>query len=103
MSLSLSSSTPLSLSFSLFLLSAELGDYDPVGHPTGYVSEFRFISNQVRADTYIYCIMCDVHVCAIVHTVICNTVELHSVLLRSIIFQCVTFKGFMPTCESCIP
>ncbi|XP_019850847.1 PREDICTED: tyrosine-protein phosphatase non-receptor type 4-like [Amphimedon queenslandica] len=31
---------------SAFALQAELGDYDPVGHPPGYVSEFRFISNQ---------------------------------------------------------
>jgi hypothetical protein len=33
---------------SAFSLQAELGDHDPVGHPPGYVSEFRFISNQVR-------------------------------------------------------
>ena len=30
----------------MFFFSAELGDYDPRRHSPGYVSEFRFISNQ---------------------------------------------------------
>jgi hypothetical protein len=30
----------------LLLFSAELGDYDPVRHSPGYVSEFRFLSSQ---------------------------------------------------------
>ena len=29
-----------------FCVSAELGDYDPRRHSPGYVSEFRFLSNQ---------------------------------------------------------
>lgn len=28
------------------MITAELGDYDPRRHSIGYVSEFRFISNQ---------------------------------------------------------
>jgi hypothetical protein len=28
------------------LVAAELGDYDPVRHSPGYVSEFRFLSSQ---------------------------------------------------------
>ena len=31
----------------LILFSAELGEYDPKEHTMGYVSEFRFIPNQV--------------------------------------------------------
>ncbi len=30
----------------LLLFLAELGDYDPVRHSPGYVSEFRFLSRQ---------------------------------------------------------
>jgi len=30
----------------LLLFLAELGDYDPVRHSPGYVSEFRFLSSQ---------------------------------------------------------
>ena len=29
------------------LFAAELGDYDPTMHTDGYVSEFRFVPNQV--------------------------------------------------------
>lgn len=29
-----------------FILSAELGDYDPRRHSPGYVTEFRFLANQ---------------------------------------------------------
>lgn len=29
-----------------FSVSAELGDYDPRRHGPGYISEFRFVSNQ---------------------------------------------------------
>lgn len=30
----------------LFMISAELGDYDPRRHSVGYVTEFRFLANQ---------------------------------------------------------
>ena len=33
---------------SVFLVSAELGDFDPSVHIGNYVSEFRFIPDQVR-------------------------------------------------------
>lgn len=36
----------LILNFSMFLVTAELGDFDPRRHTPGYVSEFRFVSNQ---------------------------------------------------------
>ena len=32
----------------MFLIPAELGDFDQSRHTTGYVSEFRFLPNQVR-------------------------------------------------------
>ncbi len=31
----------------LACFSAEIGDYNPISHPHGYVSEFRFIQHQV--------------------------------------------------------
>ena len=31
----------------LAYFSAEIGDYNPISHPHGYVSEFRFIQHQV--------------------------------------------------------
>lgn len=30
----------------LFMIPAELGDYDPRRHSVGYVTEFRFLANQ---------------------------------------------------------
>ncbi len=34
---------------------AEIGDYDPLSHPHGYVSEFRFIQHQVYVTNTITC------------------------------------------------
>ena len=36
------------LKMSIFF-SGELGEYDPKEHTAGYISEFRFIPNQVRS------------------------------------------------------
>lgn len=35
-----------------FQFAAELGEYDPKEHTQGYVSEFRFIPNQVGPNCY---------------------------------------------------
>jgi len=33
----------------MFGVTAEVGDYDPVDHPPGYVSEFKMLPNQTAA------------------------------------------------------
>jgi hypothetical protein len=38
--------THFSIVFFLYCVAAELGDFDPRRHTPGYVSEFRFVSNQ---------------------------------------------------------
>ncbi|XP_071955024.1 tyrosine-protein phosphatase non-receptor type 4-like isoform X2 [Antedon mediterranea] len=35
-----------------FIVQAELGDYDPLEHPAGYVSAFRFIPGQGQTETF---------------------------------------------------
>lgn len=43
----LSRRTVLNQMESYFYFPAELGEYDPQEHTMGYISEFRFIPNQV--------------------------------------------------------
>ena len=42
----------------LFQFAAELGEYDPKEHTQGYVSEFRFIPNQVGPNVIMMILFC---------------------------------------------